>query len=330
MPRALRIELISTDEDAMFDIRGLARGLRYAGHAVSIAPVGGSRAGDEPDVRHFFGWPDETRTASNRPPAVVATVSADAPPTALAARTRGCDRIIVTSSSAARVFSAAGVVRDRLAVIPSGVDIERFRPAPDGPVLKTGPRTPQIVCVLHQLDVSHVVDLVVAMRRIPDARLLIAGGPPAARLRSDRGVREIAALARHTGVASRVVLLGDLPEATLPQLYRSADLVVATADSRGGRAALQAMACAVPVVGFAAGSLIDIISQNVSGLLVEPGSAAALADAVRAVLLSEPRRYGYAAAGLSRARERFSWNAIAEQLDTHYRAAIADHRSTGT
>jgi glycosyltransferase involved in cell wall biosynthesis len=86
------------------------------------------------------------------------------------------------------------------------------------------------------------------------------------------------------------------------------------------------MACAVPVVAFAEGPAADILIHRVSGVLVERGNTYALADALRALLTSEPRRYAYAVAGLSRVQERFAWPRVAEQIEALYRTAIADRR----
>jgi glycosyltransferase involved in cell wall biosynthesis len=70
----------------------------------------------------------------------------------------------------------------------------------------------------------------------------------------------------------------------------------------------------------------DIVTHGVSGVLVERGNTRALANAVRGLFASEPRRYAYAVAGLSRVLERFTWPRVAEQIEGLYRSAIADRQ----
>jgi glycosyltransferase involved in cell wall biosynthesis len=221
---------------------------------------------------------------------------------------------------------AVGVRRDRLAVVPDGVDAAFFQRGSGAPGLRSSRRTPCIVGVRPALEPPHVIDLLAAVRRVPEARLYIAGGPPPPRVRQDERARKAALAARKLGVANRVFVLGDVPPERMPDLYRTADVVVCTGEPDASRVALEAMACAVPVVAYAEGAVADIIVHAVSGVLVEAGNPTALADALRDLLASEPRRYAYAVGGLSRVQERFTWPRVAEQIDGVYRAALADRQ----
>ncbi len=107
------------------------------------------------------------------------------------------------------------------------------------------------------------------------------------------------ALAATLGVAERVDFLGARPNAEMPQLLRESELaVIPSLMEATSISALEAMACALPVVASAVGGLPEIIDSEV-GALAAPGDPQALADAVVGLLQrSDLRGLG------SRARDR--------------------------
>jgi D-inositol-3-phosphate glycosyltransferase len=280
------------------------------------------------DVVHAHGWEAVAAVGLQGEAATVATL--DIPTIGLDPVTlalgQAYDRVIAPSSDAAQHLLALGLRRDRIGVVPDGVDAAFFTPGPEGPGLRAEQRSRRILCVRPVLVSNLLLDAMIALRRVPEARLFVAGGPPPQQIREDPRAREVAAAAQRIGVANRVFLLGHVPPERMPDLYRSADAVMCTGEPDASRIALEAMACSVPVAAFADGAVADIIIHGVSGVLVEEGNTYALANAVRGLLASEPRRYAYAVAGLSRVQERFTWPRVAEQMEGYYRAAIGDRQ----
>src|SRR5690606_9843509 len=88
-----------------------------------------------------------------------------------------------------------------------------------------------------------------------------------------------------------------------------------------GFAALEAMAAGVPVVAARAGGIPHVVADGRTGLLVAPGSGAALADGLRRLLADPELRARMAAEG-RREAERWSWRASSEALVAAYRKAI--------
>ena len=114
-----------------------------------------------------------------------------------------------------------------------------------------------------------VDDVIAALQWLPEAELIVAGGPDAAHVSSDSEAVRLTQLATHHGVADRVRLMGQVPHTELPMLIRSADLVVCLPWYEPfGIVPLEAMACGVPVVGTAVGGLLDTIIDGETGVLV--------------------------------------------------------------
>jgi D-inositol-3-phosphate glycosyltransferase len=234
------------------------------------------------------------------------------------------DRIIAQCPDEVSELLRLGVRREQIALVPSGVDLDRFGPGPTGPRLRSLDRPARILSVGRMVPRKGFLDLVKAIRRIPGALLLIAGGPPRDQLDDDPVATRLREHAADLGVADRVQLLGAVTQEQMPSLYRSVDLVACTpAYEPFGLTPLEAMACGTPVVAYAVGGLTDSVAHGVSGLLVAPGDVEGLAKAIRELLGCEPRRYAFAVAGMSQARARYPWTRVAEQVEAVYRSVIS-------
>jgi glycosyltransferase involved in cell wall biosynthesis len=137
--------------------------------------------------------------------------------------------------------------------------------------------------------------------RVPDASLVVLGEGP------ERGALE--ALARDLGVADAVYLPGRVPDVTA--WLRRADALVHPARWEGfGLALLEAMLSSLPVVATRVSAIPEIVADGETGLLVPPDDPFALADATVRALAGRDR---LGAAGLARARERFSVERMARR-----------------
>ena len=130
----------------------------------------------------------------------------------------------------------------------------------------------------------------------PRARFVLIGDGPA------RG--DLERLAAALGLQDRVRFIGERPDAT--SLLPGLDLLVQPSLWEGfGLSALEGMAAGVPVVATRVGGLVEVVRDGVDGVLVPPGDAPRLAEAI-AVLFADPERAGrLGAAARTRAREEF-------------------------
>ncbi|GAA2089998.1 hypothetical protein GCM10009823_06130 [Brevibacterium salitolerans] len=235
---------------------------------------------------------------------------------------READRIIATCSDEVDELAAMGLDRDRVSVVPCGVDLRLFDP--EGEAEETGGKR-RIVCV-GRLVPRKGVDLVVhalaalTAEGFEDVELhVVGGGAEEACLHTDPEARRLRDLAQDLGVADRVVLRGQVPREEMPAILRSARLVACTPWYEPfGIVPLEAMACGVPVVAARVGGLQDTVVPERTGLHVEPHDPASLAAAA-ARLLSDPqlaRRLG--AAGTERVRAGYSWATVAARTEEVY------------
>jgi glycosyltransferase involved in cell wall biosynthesis len=121
-------------------------------------------------------------------------------------------------------------------------------------------------------------------------------------------------------LASRVSLSGHVSHSEIVSKYYDAMIFInASFYESFGIPVAEAMACGLPVIATRAGGVPEIVENGLSGLLVEPGDADALAAAVTKLLENSTLRDSLAQAGRERVRERFNWDSIAGELAEFYR-----------
>lgn len=202
---------------------------------------------------------------------------------------------------------------DRLVVQAMGVDTEQFRPAPaplgpaGGPDAGSDAPLRLFSCARLNPVKGHLETLhAVAMLRAQGlaVTLRIAGEDDA----GGSGFRSrIAALIDELDLGEQVTLLGGIDETAVRDELRAADLfVLASYHEPLGVAYMEAMSCAVAVIGTRAGGVTELVTDGHEGLLVPPGDAQALAEAIAALAASPAQRQRMGVAGRARILEHFS------------------------
>jgi len=231
------------------------------------------------------------------------------------------DAVIATSSAEERELRSWNLARDRIRVVPCGVDPDLFHP--QGPTAQRGKR-PRILALGRLVPRKGVRTLIGALAGVPGAELVVAGGAPPARIRQDPRIAALRACAREAGVAERVVFTGGLDRSDVPALLRSADIAVSAAWYEPfGMSTVEAMACGVPVIASNVGGHLDTVVSGVTGCLVPPRDARTLAYWIR-VLLSDPvTRDSLGIAAADRVRARYTWPLVARQSEQCYTGVLA-------
>ncbi len=237
---------------------------------------------------------------------------------------RTVDHVIATCRDEINELHAIGLDPARATVVPCGVDVHAFEPAPP----PDNPR-PRLLVLGRLVERKGVDDVIAALRLLPEAELVIAGGPTLDALSADPEVCRLRDLAKAAGTGDRVHFTGRVARREVPALIQSADIVVAVPWYEPfGIVPLEAMACGRPVIGSAVGGLLDTIVQGETGVLVPARRPDLLARAL-ADLLSDPvRRRAYGAAGLRRVSRLYRWERIAAETETVYESVLAGAETT--
>ncbi|MFF9671790.1 glycosyltransferase [Streptomyces eurythermus] len=235
-----------------------------------------------------------------------------------------CARIIATCSDEVAELKAMGLPEDRISVVPCGVDPEQFTP-----VAHTRPpgARKRLLAVGRLVPRKGFDRAIRALAGVPDAELLIAGGPEADLLRTEPEAARLYGIAREYGVLDRVTLLGGVGRARMPRLMSSADLVLSLPRYEPfGIVPLEAMACATPVVATAVGGQLDTVVDGTTGLLVPADEDHDLGAALRALLADPDRLARYGAAGRARVLAHYTWDRVADGVAGVY-GAVSPIRS---
>jgi glycosyltransferase involved in cell wall biosynthesis len=212
-----------------------------------------------------------------------------------------------------------GVPPSKIHVIPVGIDAARF--SPDGPALERTSR-PRIVVAGRLVPRKGIGSAIEALAAVPEAELVIAGGPEPPLLDRDPLVTALRKRAEELGVLDRVIFLGRIPHAEMPALLRSADVFVSTPHYEPfGTVVLEAAACGVPVVATAVGGLPSHVLDGVTGVLIPRGDPVALSTALSELLTHPSRRAALGTAAALRA-QRYSWPRVAAELLEVYHSLI--------
>ena len=252
---------------------------------------------------------------------------------------RAVDGVAAISPAVADALVRAGVARDRLALIPSGVDCAWFRPPTVNErraaraALGLAPWAVAVGTVgmlearKGQRYLLEGLALIAARRPAPDARAGAIDGAQVQCFIAGAGAQAAALAAQigRCGLGGSVRMLGALddPRALLWAL----DIFAMPSLAEGlGVAALEAMSCGLAVIASAAGGLADAVVDEVTGMLVAPGDAAAIAAAIMRMTMAPAWRAALGAAGRARVAEKFALEAMARRTLELYRQCLAHGR----
>jgi phosphatidylinositol alpha-1,6-mannosyltransferase len=246
--------------------------------------------------------------------------------------TRGMSRLMLGYCSAVVANSAwtARITRElvdelrlprpvRVEVIDLGTDPAWFRPDRDAGALRerwgVGAR-PLLLTVArlvgHQGQDVAIRALPLVRARVPEARYAIVGeGPDETKLRE---------LAAKCGVADAVVFTGALTDDEIAEAYATADVYVGLSREAGGKQAegfgisfVEAASSGTPSVAGDSGGVRSAVRDGETGVLVDPASPEAAAEAIIGLLLDEARREAMGREGRLAVERYYNWERVAAE-----------------
>lgn len=222
-------------------------------------------------------------------------------------------RVIVTSDAVAAMFGPPAVRPSTLVKVSNGIETDRFYPG-DAPALRqTLGVLPQhtLVGIVCRLDVWKGVDVFIdaaalVARERPDVRFVVVGGPVigledyAAALRAQATTRGLDSVLTWTDWT--------YGPSEMPEIHRAIDILVLASSQPEpfGLVIVEGMASGRPVIASAHGGPCELVEDGMTGMLVTPGDARALADAIRALVDDRDRAHAMGVAGRLRAESHYS------------------------
>lgn len=214
-------------------------------------------------------------------------------------------------------YRAFGCVGCTIDVIPNFVRLAEYHPGAENDTQSLAPAGHRVIThVSNFREVKRVRDVIrifARIRRAMPATLVMIGDGP------DRDAAEQEA--RDLGVASDVRFLGRLD--SVVTLLQASDLFLLPSQSESfGLAALEAMACGIPVVASRAGGLPEVITDGVDGILEPPGSVEAMGRRAVELLRDADRHRRMGEAALTKATQ-FSAEVVVPQYEALYHSVVS-------
>ncbi|HUT11660.1 MAG TPA: glycosyltransferase family 4 protein [Thermoguttaceae bacterium] len=211
----------------------------------------------------------------------------------------------------------------KVAVIHCGVDTENLCPSgEDAPTTRQdGPLSVTCIGTLHEVKgQTHLIEACRLLRqRGLDVHCHLIGDGP------DR--KALFAQVSQSDLADRIRFHGWRTRAEIIELLRQADVLAApSVPSKDGRregipvALMEAMACGVPVVASELSGIPELVRHGQSGLLVPPGDAAALADAIQRLHADRPLHRRLAQGARETVQRDFDLSKNAAALTSYFHA----------
>lgn len=210
---------------------------------------------------------------------------------------------------------------EKVVVIPNGIDVEEFRPAPRSNDIREqcgfGADTIVVGAVGRLVEQkgfhSFIEAAAIARQTRPELRFVIAGsGRQEEELRQDIAGR---------GQSEAFKLIGQSHD--VPSFLAGIDIFVMPSLWEGlGLALLEAMAAGIACVATDIGGPREVIANRVNGLVVPPASPVQLASAIEELAASEPLRNAYGAAARETVVSRFSSAVMADQYMSLYESLL--------
>ena len=231
---------------------------------------------------------------------------------------RHCDRIVVlTEGLQVLLQERYGVLCERILVLPSGTDVDRFA-ARDAitcrlelGLLPNRPYVGFIGSFYRYQGLACLLDAMVVVKQVsPEAELLLVGDGEA--------TQELKRQAKEAGLEGSITWVGRVPYWDVPTWIGAMSVCVAPfREDRGETSPVKVfdyLACHRPVVASAIPSVLSTFTQDSGVQLVRPGDPRLLADAILALLNDQARCVLLGKQGRKFVEEKFSWTVIVEQF----------------
>lgn len=231
-------------------------------------------------------------------------------------------KIIITQPGYLQSSSHLAKYRDKIEVIPNGVDVEKFQP-----IQASDNEDKSTIFFLSVLDEFHkykgldylLEALKIVKNNVPDVKLIVGG----------KGVlldhhQEMAA---SLGLKDNVEFAGFIPDEEIADYYSQASVFVLPSISSlqegFGIVALEALACQTPVVTTDIVGVAQDLKQIKGGIVIPPRDTHKLADAITQILSDAQMQKEMGQRGRKLVQEKYTWKGVASSMEKVYKEILA-------
>jgi len=232
---------------------------------------------------------------------------------------KNCEKIFTVSNEMKKALIEIGALKDKVYVIPDGVDPRMFNLKIDGSMVRRKHGLSDSPTIVFHGDVKPIdgVDalikaFVLILRQMPNAKLLIVGG-------GRKYFREVVRLAKKLGVDQSVIFTGWVPHEKVPEYIAVADVCVIPLRSTLETNCylsfklFEYWAMGKPVVVSRVSAISKIVRDGVNGVIVEPGNVEGLAEALLAVLNDHDKAETMGRNGRKLVESKYDWESLMER-----------------
>jgi 1,2-diacylglycerol 3-alpha-glucosyltransferase len=236
-----------------------------------------------------------------------------------------CQHIVVPSNSIKQMVESVYGIRERVTVIPTGIDLEPYHNTNGRSVRKARNWTDdkKVIISVGRLAGEKnfetlIKDFAIVAKEHADTILAIIGDGP--------NQHELETLATSLGIGSQVDFVGRVPFEEMPNHLKAADLFsFASITETQGLVTMEAMAADLPVIAVDATGTSDIVEDGKDGILAE-NDPQKLAAGINRVL-NDPDLATYLREGAIKKAKQFETLTVTQQLIDVYKQAIEDKKA---
>lgn len=232
------------------------------------------------------------------------------------------DKVLVTSWDYARSSALKDWIDaepEKFVEVPIGVNHLLFKPRFRDKILmeRHDLYDKQVILFVGALDRPHyfkgvniLIQAIYKLNDNDDFRVIIVGGGDMQ--------ESYQSLAENLGLSKKIIFTGSVDDQELLKYYSLADMLVFPSIDRSeafGLVALQAMACAVPVIASDLAGVRSVVIKKETGLLVKPGSVQNLTDMIRVLLKNSKLARTMGQAGRQRVLANYTWDIAGKKLN---------------
>jgi glycosyltransferase involved in cell wall biosynthesis len=221
------------------------------------------------------------------------------------------DCIMSTSHSMAK--ETAKYTNKKIEITPFGIDLNEFKPQKVKSVFNESDIVVGTVKALEpKYGINYLIEAFDILQKrhsqLPLKLLIVGGGSQLA---------ELTKLCEEKGITDKVKFAGRVPHDQVPIYHNMLDVYVALSvdDSESfGVAVIEAMACGKPVVVSDVSGFVEVVENNVSGIIVPRRNAEEAAKAIGKLITDKELAVSIGNAGRKRVEELYDWSANLKQI----------------